>query len=1832
MSKFKLAALSNFWKLFEKKAKESYGEEFEWFAHPVDKTVYPEYYEIIKSPMYYDKIKSALNKGGRYDCFYGGDIDLFFKDFKQIAVNARTYNTPDTEAFHAAGRLEELFYSLLSPDWKQMYGQTSANSSSKPSSSSNNNISSSSNNSSTIPERKIAAGSIERKAPAASPVVSNNSATSNNERKQAAAAPATAIISDRADTTKLRHLLDKLRKLDKNSTFEDDPRALELYSDYVKHPMWLKKVSEKIAQSKYATNKEFYDDVMLIWGNCCDYNGVTSDYSKIAKEYENKFKEFYKQSFPNFKPETKPNLSANSSGGVGGGGHHNKHPAPAPAPAHASNSNKSPSAAQAPKIPKVSSNISPAHISGGTATVVAKSPALGATTTARATAPATMPATAPPTASATAPATATATAPATATATATATAPATASATATAIAVKQSPKFAPNASPAPAALLNPSGAASMAITPPRIEKNNNSTSNNALQSPAKPDIAVSIATQPSTEIASKKPSPNLTVNAALPVTENSAIAQQLAQDNNNSSRSANSAAEAMQVDDLPQLEPAALSTTVASATAQNSSKSSIFSSPTHKSTAGTPEFASPAPRAVSSLPSSASSPSHANFSSLNVAALPQANIIPLNLSDVEPYVLQRLDEPMSERIDGAGLLNLVNFLIESDGKEPKEQWFTRATELLVGSSNWIRMHEVLPKIIDLSTVKKQLKEGKYGSYRALFEDLEQIWANCDLFWAQTHPEYCLRAAELRKVERQQFAAHLRTTEAEKAAELSRLHGFELEKAKGLLEQLQKNEFFGKSFTTPITEAFAEGFADYKAQIARPIDLTAIKTKLEAGNYISLEEFFTDCALVYENCIEFWTRESEYAIGAIVMLNELQLRVKEINFELTMRGSKLKGGAKAKAKAARNIPQLTRQLSTSTFLPPTTPMTPFYPPNTGNLANSANSTSLFDFPETLDSSALLPQPSLMRDSSILSMISAAGSASVGPQLSDEEFDKCDAVLGQFKGKGTGKYQKFNVFNDPIIPTMYGSEILDYFAHVQQPMDFGTMLRKLYINEYSSVEQFLADARLIWENCISYYSNYSSYDSATRAGLLNTAKELSAEFLQLWDNYKPRDKQLEEKAKVKKEKAEKAAEKAAERAAEKATQKAAATQFLPPRVKTDQIPASPVPSTPSVAMTPSGVIKFKLPVAQASAPSIEPANSMGPPPPKVKRERENETAEEKAARKAKKKDKKEHKRREEEVDVDIAGSAAQNSQFKVSSGNSLIVPGVKLKLKQNDNPLSQLAQLAQSQPILIRDLALSSKDIRHLVRKTLREQPSEQQRAEASQEEKSEASPDNSAAVAAATGTISSSSVADVASTEIVKMEDDASLLNSTGTNHWASITLDQNSARTTTRIKQPILFKAKSAASKRSVALLPISLDSFAAPVTFEVVSSTEIPAEEAKAGPAQPDVVSLPAVYTSIVANAPFLRPARLLESIFSENSWGNSAAAYEKQQFYPEPSGKLLIRPLHHSILPASVAFPYHLDHFIVSVAVNPSLPRHFGPFPLEFSCFISNFVGLGVNLTSKQLSHLTAVTARIETGLHEPTLRAAGEESFTEKRLKQDLANLDTVLLAYPKPGPDFNVLPPISAADWDNLAQLQRLLRESKSSELEQNFKGIEPSKLQWNNAGFYHYSTGNCGFFETAPCISFHFLALCGTLQLNINSSVYFSSPYHSPDLLVHLEQYYTAEQRLQRQLLVAEEETKRDRVAAVAKFLQGMNKLLEEETDRKSENNRDTEGSNEESEGNSDKKLLKAPPAAVKTNLDSSNTSVPADTPRSSRSSKRRLSTDSSPTAAASTPNTRQRRK
>ncbi|TVU02162.1 hypothetical protein EJB05_52358 [Eragrostis curvula] len=101
----------------------------------------------------------------------------------------------------------------------------------------------------------------------------------------------------------------------------------------------------------------------------------------------------------------------------------------------------------------------------------------------------------------------------------------------------------------------------------------------------------------------------------------------------------------------------------------------------------------------------------------------------------------------------------------------------------------------------------------------------------------------------------------------------------------------------------------------------------------------------------------------------------------------------------------------------------------------------------------------------------------------------------------------------LFNKPVDPVLYG--IPDYFDVIRNPMDLGTVKKKLTSNQYVSPDEFAADVRLTFSNAMKY--NPPGNDVHTIAEQLNRTFESEWKSVERkWDHRNPIQEQQPMKA--------------------------------------------------------------------------------------------------------------------------------------------------------------------------------------------------------------------------------------------------------------------------------------------------------------------------------------------------------------------------------------------------------------------------------------------------------------------------------------------------------------------------------------------------------------------------------------------------------------------------------------------------------------------------------------------------------------------------------------------
>jgi histone acetyltransferase len=67
--------------------------------------------------------------------------------------------------------------------------------------------------------------------------------------------------------------------------------------------------------------------------------------------------------------------------------------------------------------------------------------------------------------------------------------------------------------------------------------------------------------------------------------------------------------------------------------------------------------------------------------------------------------------------------------------------------------------------------------------------------------------------------------------------------------------------------------------------------------------------------------------------------------------------------------------------------------------------------------------------------------------------------------------------------PFVQPVNKEEVPDYYTVVQEPMDLSTMEHKLDSDQYTTPDEFVKDAKLIFNNCRAYNSETTTYYKVT-----------------------------------------------------------------------------------------------------------------------------------------------------------------------------------------------------------------------------------------------------------------------------------------------------------------------------------------------------------------------------------------------------------------------------------------------------------------------------------------------------------------------------------------------------------------------------------------------------------------------------------------------------------------------------------------------------------------------------------------------------------------------------
>jgi len=276
------------------------------FLLPVDRNIYPQYYELIPKPMDLSTLKTKLNKG-KYD-----KVSKFESDTRLIFRNCYTFNDSSSFLSQQAHILESYFNKEMSYDLmksKENVHTEEEKSSIKirqsmspepmertktvislKNSIPENEVKESSSKSRKLDDENMdekeksklnSTRSINNAAEVSSKRVKKDNGGHDNDNIPPANADTKDLTMGSKEYHKCQVLTKKMQKHKYGIPFLEpvDPVALNIptYFTIIKHPMDLSTIDTKLSKKKYTSLLDYYKDVDLMFRNCFKFN-LPNDY------------------------------------------------------------------------------------------------------------------------------------------------------------------------------------------------------------------------------------------------------------------------------------------------------------------------------------------------------------------------------------------------------------------------------------------------------------------------------------------------------------------------------------------------------------------------------------------------------------------------------------------------------------------------------------------------------------------------------------------------------------------------------------------------------------------------------------------------------------------------------------------------------------------------------------------------------------------------------------------------------------------------------------------------------------------------------------------------------------------------------------------------------------------------------------------------------------------------------------------------------------------------------------------------------------------------------------------------------------------------------------------------------------------------------------------------------------------------------------------------------------------------------------------------------------------------------------------------------------------
>nr|CAD2184319.1 unnamed protein product [Meloidogyne enterolobii] len=300
--------------------------------------------------------------------------------------------------------------------------------------------------------------------------------------------------------------------------------------------------------------------------------------------------------------------------------------------------------------------------------------------------------------------------------------------------------------------------------------------------------------------------------------------------------------------------------------------------------------------------------------------------------------------------------------------------------------------------------------------------------------------------------------------------------------KDVLKQA-KNHKHAWPFQRPV-DSIKLGIQDYHNVIKRPMDLGTIEKRLKNMYYYSAQECMKDIMQIFNNCYIY--NPPEY--GVYKMAKELEqfilMRISkiptdecEIPFPNQKKGGN-KGAIKKIVRATSTTTKASRESSAQRGLPDSSSSIGMIKLESDSIDDQkgkgvkrkADTTTSFDEDQGPSSKQILPTKREVRP--IKKGPPQIDYAQLKPRLKgkpNEQMKFCTKLLTELMI--SKKCKGFNwAFLEPV--DVEGLKLFDYYDIIKDPIDLGTIRRKMDARQYVTPEEFKSDIMLMCDNCFTY----------------------------------------------------------------------------------------------------------------------------------------------------------------------------------------------------------------------------------------------------------------------------------------------------------------------------------------------------------------------------------------------------------------------------------------------------------------------------------------------------------------------------------------------------------------------------------------------------------------------------------------------------------------------------------------------------------------------------------------------------------------------------------------